>query len=79
MTSDATYIPPFIPSDADRYYNKLLAAANAEVERLRGALREIEGAHPAGSSWSLMNDGTWREACRDLQRIARVALRETTS
>lgn len=73
-----TYIPPFIPSEADRYYGKLLANAHAQLERFQAALKEIEAAKPTGSSWSLMTDGTWREACRDLQRIARVALHEAS-
>lgn len=45
-----------------------------ENDRLRAALTEIRDAHPTVVSWSQMNDGTWREACRDLQRIARTAL-----
>jgi hypothetical protein len=48
--------------------------AEATCEKLAAALEEIRDAHPTGSSWSLMNDGTWREAARDFQRIARVTL-----
>ena len=58
-------------------YNRLEEAnachtqAIEEIKSLQAALVEIRDAHPSGTSWSLMNDGTWREACRDLQRIAR--------
>jgi len=48
--------------------------AEGRAEKLAAALEEIRDAHPTGSSWSLMNDGTWREAARDFQRIARVTL-----
>jgi hypothetical protein len=51
-------------------------AARAEVARLQEALAAIRDAHPTGLSWSLMNDGTWRDACRDFQRIARAALKQ---
>lgn len=54
-----------------------LARLRAELARVRGALVTIRDAHPTGLSWSLMNDGTWRDACRDFQRIARAALAST--
>jgi hypothetical protein len=42
----------------------------------RTALEQIEAGRPAGSPEStLATDGSWREFARDLQRIARVALR----
>lgn len=47
-----------------------------ESKALQATLAEIRDAHPSVASWSQMNDGTWREACRDLQRIARVRLAE---
>jgi hypothetical protein len=41
------------------------------------ALEEIERGRAAGSAEStLANDGSWREYARELQRIARRALRE---
>jgi hypothetical protein len=47
-----------------------------ERDRLRAALVEIEGGLPAGSrESSLATDGTWRSFARELQRVARVALK----
>ncbi|KEA07170.1 hypothetical protein [Rhizobium rhizogenes] len=57
-----------------RYWEGRYRDEKAENERLLKALEEIRDAHPAGTSWSTMTDGTWREALRDLQRIARLAL-----
>lgn len=51
-----------------------IKALEAESARLREALVTIRDAHPTGLSWSQMRDGTWREVCRDFQRIARAAL-----
>ncbi len=57
-----------------RYWEGRYRDEKAENERLAKALEEIRDAHPSGSKWSLMSDGTWREALRDLQRVARLAL-----
>ena len=47
-----------------------------EIARLSAALQSIEAGRPAGSAEStLASDGTWREYCRSLQRIAREALK----
>lgn len=51
------------------------SAPDRRYERLRDALVEIRDAYPTGVSYGSMNDGTWREACRDFQRIARLALK----
>ncbi|NTG94212.1 hypothetical protein [Rhizobium rhizogenes] len=64
----------------------LVALSDLEAERQRTdslkamcdemakALEEIRDASPTGSRWTTMSDGTWREACRDLQRIARLSV-----
>lgn len=47
-----------------------------ERDRLRAALVEIEAGLPACSAQSsLATDGTWRCFARELQRVARVALK----
>ncbi|KQV27864.1 hypothetical protein ASC97_05735 [Rhizobium sp. Root1203] len=53
---------------------ELIVQQATEIEALVFALQGIRDAHPTGSSWTHMTDGTWREACRDFQRIARHAL-----
>jgi hypothetical protein len=46
------------------------------AERYRVALETVEAGRPAGSPEStLASDGSWREFARDLQRVARMALR----
>jgi hypothetical protein len=51
-----------------------LDAAKAMCDEMAKALEEIRDACPTGSRWTTMSDGTWREACRDLQRIARLSI-----
>ncbi|NTG07102.1 hypothetical protein [Rhizobium rhizogenes] len=53
---------------------EFIAKASNSYYGLVKALEDIRDAHPTGTSWSTMTDGTWREALRDLQRIARLAL-----
>ncbi len=68
--------------ERDRTFALMLARAEkAEAEldalcadELVNSLYAIRDAHPTGESYSHMTDGTWREAFRDLQRLARVTL-----
>lgn len=54
-------------------------AAEARVKRLEEALRKIESGLPAGVMTFDKNHVIWRDAYRDLQRIARAALQEDKS
>lgn len=61
--------------DPGRVMSALADLADAlaqENERLRSALERIRDMNP--SVVTVMVDGLWRDACRDLQRIARIAL-----
>lgn len=47
------------------------------IDILRTALKNIESGRPAGSTDSMLaSDGNWKQYARELQRVARVALRE---
>ena len=51
-----------------------IATRDAENVRLRAALSKIESAFPAAAE--TYRDVIWRDALRDIQRIARAALPE---
>jgi type I site-specific restriction endonuclease len=45
-----------------------------KIEKLKDGLARIRDMNPTGTT--MMRDGTWREAHRDLQRIARLLLQQ---
>lgn len=51
----------------------------AEIKRLRAALEQIESGLPAGSTLLHASDPLWRDAYRELQRIARLAMKQGDS
>lgn len=51
----------------------------AEIKRLRAALEQIESGLPTGSTLLYARDPLWRDAYRELQRIARLAMKQGDS
>lgn len=46
MEIDSDYVPPFLPSEADRYYSKVIGKLQARIAKLESALSAPASAEP---------------------------------
>ncbi|MEO3479358.1 hypothetical protein AAFO90_16950 [Phaeobacter sp. CAU 1743] len=69
------YIDADVHDSLKRYHDHIVGQRDSELQRLRAALQEIENGLPTGSSLLDGRDPLWRDAYRELQRIARLALK----
>lgn len=69
------YIDADVYDSLKRYTDHMIGQKDAELQRLRVALQEIEDGLPAGTVLLDGRDPIWRDAYRELQRIARLAMR----